>query len=230
MNFLEAFRFWLRPKTPQGEAPLTTKALVGLVALLLVSIAVRLGMLEFLEGLKADQGVFQEPGEVESLSPLMFVLFGILLMPILEELLFRGALLRPWASIGAAMGVAGYFLYHLVVQPPVLEFRVMAALVAVGVFLMANRYRSGWQPRLDQWYRRGFPAWFYLSAFMFGLVHLSNFSWETDAWWWLPLFVSPHMVSGMVYGYAAVRYGVRVSIGMHMLNNAIGYGLFLVGY
>lgn len=76
---------------------------------------------------------------------------------------------------------------------------------------------------------REFPFIFYLTALVFGLVHISNFGLEPDKWFMAPLLVLPQLILACYLGYVRVRNNLGYSIYIHALNNAIPMLLFSLG-
>jgi hypothetical protein len=67
-----------------------------------------------------------------------------------------------------------------------------------------------------------FRAVFYLSAVLFGLIHLVHFrSINAAVVLAAPLLVLPHIAAGLTYGYARVKYGIIAAVLLHAFSNAL---------
>jgi len=71
-----------------------------------------------------------------------------------------------------------------------------------------------------------FPFVFYLTVFIFALLHISNFTLEKGMWYTAPLMVLPQFILGLYLGYIRVRNNIGYSIFIHAFNNAIPILIF----
>jgi membrane protease YdiL (CAAX protease family) len=83
------------------------------------------------------------------------------------------------------------------------------------------------------WFFRGslfFKWYFYGTALVFGLVHLSNFPNLSEIWYLFPLLICPQLCLGLFLGYVRVRFGLAWAILFHAAYNGIlaGPALLLV--
>ncbi|HCY02168.1 MAG TPA: hypothetical protein DHU71_04190, partial [Erythrobacter sp.] len=115
--------------------------------------------------------------------------------------------LAAMAFFGAALATAG-----------------LVALAAGTLVALAIVYRLRHRNTIG-WFRRLFPALFWLSTLGFSLVHLTNFPADQLATA-LPL-VLPQFVTGTILGYARVHYGLWASVLLHMLHNGAIIALVL---
>ena len=95
--------------------------------------------------------------------------------------------------------------------------------MAVGIAFVAGwvpyAIRLHRSPRFERTFDRCFPAAFYLSAAGFAALHAFNFGADEPSFA-LALLVLPQFVSGLIYGYARMRYGMWANVGLHSANNA----------
>tara|TARA_R110000868_G_scaffold4211_13_gene26665 strand:+ start:69703 stop:70260 length:558 start_codon:yes stop_codon:yes gene_type:complete len=68
---------------------------------------------------------------------------------------------------------------------------------------------------------RFFKYLFYLSALLFGAVHLSNFESFTGFLWLAPVLVAPQVFAGFFLGFTRVKLGLGWSILLHASHNGI---------
>lgn len=145
----------------------------------------------------------------------------VIAAPLLEELFFRGWLSgRPGAvasvlALFAGLMVAGS-LIGSEADPSHQAFAGLLAIVALIAGLVLA-VMLGRRPTM-RWFQRLFPLFFWLSTVSFALVHLLNYA-EGALAVLLPL-VLPQFISGSIFGYARVRYGLWSSILLHVLHNA----------
>nr|WP_137677359.1 CPBP family glutamic-type intramembrane protease [Parerythrobacter lutipelagi] len=145
----------------------------------------------------------------------LIIIAVVLVAPIIEEIAFRGWLSgRPAAVLSLVVlgaGVAGLVLAGEAnpLAGSGLFFVSLLGAVLVAVLL---RKQLPWG-----WFSRAFPLFFWISTLAFALVHLSNYT-EGSLATLLP-FVIPQFISGSIFGYARVRYGLWSSILLHIAHN-----------
>jgi len=125
---------------------------------------------------------------------------GILLIPMLEELIFRSYL---------------RFEANYLLQPMLLLLGFVTDREA-----LTQSVRQGW----DYWY----PVIFFASAVIFGLVHITNYSLTPEVLLWTPVLVLPQVVAGLFMGYLRVRFGFIWGFFLHALHNFAFLGIPLL--
>lgn len=148
----------------------------------------------------------------------------VLAAPVIEEAVFRGWLAgRP----RALWLMGGLVVLALVVT--LLEDGSRLRLGLVGVTLLAMPL--GWfllrRRAAPGWFVSAFPAVFWLTALVFGLVHLSNY--PSPGVLALPL-VLPQVWAGLVFGYTRMRLGLAAAMLAHAGANALAIAPTLMGF
>ncbi len=158
---------------------------------------------------------------LERLSPLMLFLTVAVAAPLVEEGIFRLFLrfhtLTLFASLlGAALffipRTSGVFLWVLS------GFFVFVFLGLVGLYTQPEQAIK----TLNKFWSQYFWILFYLSVFLFGFAHLSNYS--LPAWklaLLAPILVLPQTLLGFILGYLRVRFGFLYAVLLHMIHNAL---------
>lgn len=139
----------------------------------------------------------------------------VLVAPVAEEVLFRGWLSgRPRALwlIGCALALVGAIML-LPLEGMGRGAVALAILLAMplGWFLLMKRQTPGWFVRV-------FPALFWVTALVFGLVHLSNYPQLTPLA--LPLIL-PQIWAGLIFGFLRMRVGLVAGMMTHGAANLI---------
>lgn len=62
---------------------------------------------------------------------------------------------------------------------------------------------------------------FYISAILFGVIHISNFEFNPQVLLLAPLLVAPQIVIGVFLGYIRVKLGLLWSILLHAAYNTV---------
>lgn len=125
------------------------------------------------------------------------LVLGVLLMPLLEEFIFR--------------------LYLRYQYNPWFRFRELV----VRMDHQNEEDRIEPIARLKARYQKIYPYLFYFSAILFGLVHLFNFKINLTYILLAPVLVGPQIMAGLIAGYLRVQYNVWIGYLYHAFSNAI---------
>lgn len=143
-------------------------------------------------------------------------LHAIVWAPLIEELVFRYALRRPWLGLALLPPAV-----VVMVNGPAWWTGCLLALVlavlwwprqAHAVPARAWRYLRG--------YRRVYPCVFHLSALAFACMHWINFDLGALSWWLMPVLVLPQWLAGLVLGWIRSRAGIGAAVVLHGIYNA----------
>ena len=218
------FLRFLRDPAARMPAGFSRATLAGTGRLYLLDLAL-MAALMMLALLVVGLGVEIPENSLAELEFTPLILVGIVIAaPVLEELAFRLWLSgRPGQLLcGVALALAFFGLPVLVGVNPALPI-ITGGLVVIALggwlFLRKHGPVAGWPS--------AFPAAFYASAVIFGLVHVFNYP-GSDWWTVLPL-VLPQTLAGLIFGYARVSYGMWSAILLHMLHNGTAMLLVLTG-
>jgi len=223
--WLEWARFVHAPRLPVERVRFGWRAVGEIGWLLLLDVLVAgLTWLAKQTGLKTPEfEVLTKQG------PAVTLLVGALVLPLFEETVFRGWLVgqrRHLVIVGVIVGV---------VASLVAAERLFSGLAFIGAVAGATMLwvvLGWWLARraggaVPAWFERRF-AWFYFgSALLFGLAHMSNY--PLDRPWLLLPFVLPQAFAGLLFGFARVRHGMWANVALHASSNALFLGLSLSG-
>ncbi|MBC7413627.1 MAG: CPBP family intramembrane metalloprotease [Herminiimonas sp.] len=155
------------------------------------------------------------------------ILWGLVVAPILEELVFRAGLRNA--------------RYCLFAGPPLMlmfcraEWQVLLGLTAVIILIAAGsawydgqkdkRGLTGYRFARARRFLGLYPWIFWLFTISFALVHASNFV-SSDRMGLIPFFaVSSQLVAGVGFGYLRLRDGLKSAIALHFANNLVALTL-----
>lgn len=156
-------------------------------------------------------------------SPWLILFWGVVMAPIVEEIIFRLPL-RPVAlSLSIPISLVMIYLLGLFSVNPAIPSVVGLMLLGFNVYLALRRLKV---PRLQQLYTRFPRPIFYLSAILFGAIHIGNY--DSRVWILMPLLVLPQCVAGLFLGFVRVRYGFGWAIFAHALHNGCVMAPFLI--
>jgi len=179
-------------------------------------------------------------------SGLLFLFLVAIVAPIVEELIFRFPLryMRGTLFLGVIFfTVLGYLvvagtltdsLSHLlieksmtgVVEEQIQDPHVLATFIALCIFILGLiiittiSFSQKFLDYIASFMRSSFPYIFYLTAVLFGYVHIMNFSGEME-WYWIPLLTLPQFSMGLTLGYGRLRFGFLACMLLHSINNLI---------
>lgn len=223
------FAFVRRPDASGISASLKNKMLILAVIL---ALDILLGFGANLIGTSIETLIPMENehvrGEDEEMIRFMQTM-GVLVIPFLEELGFRLWLApnpfflfisfslvtiqfapAPFAGLLTASG--------LTEAAPAVKLGFYLALGALITLFFWVRDRQG--HRYADFFRRHVAAYYYISAVVFGFVHLTNYS-SVSAWWFAPILILPQLIGGFLFGYARIRLGFWYAVLAHTLTNLL---------
>jgi membrane protease YdiL (CAAX protease family) len=218
-----AYRTFIRrPVLPPKASGICPDALVATLRLFALDMLL-MGAIILLAILAIAAGFVPPGNAVADLQwDMQTILLVVLAAPLMEEVAFRSwlsgrpghvlalALLGGGAIAAAMLGVTrtGNAASHGV------ALAMGAALILALAALVLLRAR----PALG-WFRRIFPGLYWLSTLAFALVHLANYT-EGSLAILLPLVI-PQFISGSIFGYARVHFGLWSAVLLHMLHNGM---------
>ncbi|MFD2513027.1 hypothetical protein ACFSRY_04060 [Pontibacter locisalis] len=151
-----------------------------------------------------------------------FLLVGVILLPLLEEYVFRYGLRFKKRYLvfffTAILLLVAAFAYSVL---PL--WWALAAMVALGTLLALLLLNSSAivSRFLKQSWARIYKVVFYTMALLFGLVHLTNFEYSLAILILAPVLVAPQIVAGLLFGYMRVKHGFFWGYFLHAGHNAI---------
>ncbi len=236
MHLSDVVHFIARPHPIARRAPVDAIGLAHLLSLFGVTIIgvivlMRLIWPIILSGTGGEMPTNANDSLLEA-NPARLVLIGIVIAPLIEELLFRSWLGgRVAAIIGLPLLASALAVLSLLgtgISPA-----SGLALTFVLLFLslaVVKRARDLDPPSFHFARAQLFPIIFWGSALLFALLHLSNFT-EGMTTPLLVLAVLPQGLVGLILGYVRLRFGLGSAIGFHGAYNAffISLGLLTQG-
>jgi len=189
-------------KTPEDKADLIqtrSEKAKKLITLLMIDLPVMVVLILVLSGFEA-LGIFELETAKFNLYFLtiptwpLLILF-VFLIPFVEELIFR--------------------LYLRYKYNYLLRFLVFATSIGgkekhEKVRTWANRFWTG-----------KYKVIFYMTAILFGLIHITNYEISIMVLLFMPIIVIPQIVVGLLIGYLRVRHGLFAGFLLHATHNAI---------
>lgn len=184
-----------RPDTNQSGKEQAKK----LISILIIDLLVA-SCLVFIISLLEDLGYIstQDHKLLEMLKEMpiwLFLLQGVIIAPILEELIFRGYLRYK----------NNYLL------------RFLIFLVAIT----GERNRRKTEVFVKKKWNKYYKIVLYFSALLFAYIHISNYENSSEFILFIPLLVTPQFIMGLLLAYLRTRHNVKLGILLHATHNAI---------
>lgn len=186
--------------------------------------------ISFLANLLISNMPFQSDLEVDlsQFSPLKLILFAGLLIPLLEEIIFRLPLI--WSKINIRISLItalcifgiGLISYH------------NSVLSTLYIVLFVSVVFSMWIPGVMSWleqiWKQHFVWLFYSLTLLFALYHLSNYSpFSIKLLLVAPILISSQVISSLFLGYIRINFGFVWAIGYHIVWNSMLISVTLIG-
>lgn len=159
------------------------------------------GILSLLENIDAvKNGIVHKADNFDSIVLIVAALF---FAPIIEEFIFR------------------YFLVYKRFNP-------------LRIFIknkpnFSNEFAYTEEKSIDEQWNLILPYAFYTSAILFGLLHLTNYEFNTVVLLLSPLLIMVQLNLGLLAGYLRVRINFGSAVLLHIIHNAIFVSVTLLG-
>lgn len=192
---------------------------------------------------------------IKNTSKLKLFFLAVILAPLIEEFVFRFHLrYRPLMLVfcticGLALvgygifsilgieNIFGSFDFENLETQQALDFSTfnMTGIMTIGLLTMIGFLiiilvlsQKKWMDGFGEWTKNNYFLIFYLSAFIFGIAHVSNWK-DSDVHFLLaPLMVLPQLLLALYLGYIRVKNDIWSSIFVHGFNNLIPVAMIIV--
>lgn len=166
-------------------------------------------------------GFLPEPIEQDiSLAEELFT--GLVLAPVLEELLFRGWLTGRIAALRFAlygMAAMACFLGSFYAEPDLAEIVGLAGVAIAFAGLVHWSYTRHRDTAVPAWFILHFHWFAWGSTLLFGLLHIGNYEPVTHPLG--VLVVLPQTIGGLLLAYTRTRLGLGAAMAHHAAFNAV---------
>lgn len=161
----------------------------------------------------------------EMMSPLNFMLYALIIGPILEETTLRLSLVfKPiYLSISILLlsyiliSRLGYGVGHLDIEEHLWVRIIASVLIAVFTYFISKRYSANFSRFWDANFR-----WiYYFSIIAFALLHLDFAELTLSKFLFFPLLTFPQLLSAIMSGYIRIKYGFIYACLFHGMNNIL---------
>ena len=101
------------------------------------------------------------------------------------------------------------------------RYNYLGRLIILLASVAGKQNKSRIETYLTNFWASRFKGIFYLSAIIFGFVHLANFEYSIPLLLLSPILVAPQFIGGLFFGYLRVKYTLALGYFMHAIHNAI---------
>ncbi|WP_299411607.1 CPBP family glutamic-type intramembrane protease [Acaryochloris sp. IP29b_bin.148] len=224
LRFLQRPRYTIKVPTQQAAIASGSTAIADLLRLYSLKVIIMLPLMVLQFWVKArlsDVGAIQADSETISLNA--FFWYGVVLAPVLEEIMFRLPLRYSPLNLALTFCVWSLFI-TLTVNLPLPPSQIFVLLVVGSLLLRLGLKKSIHPKAAHRLYQQWFPVLFYGSVLLFGLAHLTNYNFTTvidQAWTLTPLLVLTQIEGGIFLAFIRLQYGFWWAIFAHSFHNAI---------
>lgn len=205
---LKNFISFLKNPTDQKGAELTfLERLKNVLAFIILEMPVLLLLIGIISGLEKLEWIDTENHSIQEMMktipiPLFFIL-AVFIIPLFEELIFR-LYLR--------------YQYNSVIQ-------IILGFASFG----GTAARQKTNDKLQTIWTKYYATVFFISALLFGFIHIFNFEITVNVLLLSPLLVAPQIMMGLITGFLRVKQGFLAGYMMHAIHNAIFIGISILG-
>lgn len=231
--FIEVVKFVIKPTLTCKRTSEHSERIVNTFILFIINVLLGITsicIVQFFIGIESENvGIARLH---DYYSPLVFVFIMAVVLPLLEETIFRSSLRFKPVNFAFSVGVLTYYLmtdlifhtYYTDIENQ-LALRVMVAIGIGGLaFLVSNKYSI----TLAEFWARHSRLILYSSIISFGLVHILNYDLSLKVVLLAPLITLPQLLSGSVFGFIRTKYGFAYGFLAHSLGNLFASVMILV--
>ncbi len=145
------------------------------------------------------------------------IFFIIILIPVIEELLFRSILVCKRRNISLFLTALVYILSSLFFSNFLSRILLSSLL---GLFFYSQKFSL---PKLKYIiYVKYHKVLIFLSIFSFAFLHLFNYEFITSKQLYvIPLLLIPKLYAGVILSFVCIRFGLVYSILFHIIHNGL---------
>jgi len=222
----ELWNYIKQPKLILETQPINTSSLQAVLTLFLVAYGLSTICLFTINNyIRANYEVSRsEIVNTEEQGLWMLFLVVVIVYPVVEEFVFRYYLknkkVLTLIFISLTVALTGYWLAkQFSYSSSWLQGIIFATSIMGPVLLLVATYvQLRQKDRLHETYRKYFFIPFYISVVAFASLHASNFTVVGHPFLQLPLLI-PFVISGLILGFARMRYGMWANILLHVSFN-----------
>lgn len=153
------------------------------------------------------------------------LLIGCILIPLLEESVFRLPLRFKPLYLAIAIGIVSWVIIGqvnlLYGDSESIIYRVLCFLTAIPFGLLTFYFAKKHSEYLGIFWQNNFRFIFYASILLFGLSHVANLNISSKNIYYMRIIILPWFIGGYITGFIRIKYGFIIGVVYHGLFNLI---------
>jgi len=223
--------FLIHPTPEKESSNFITKLTRFLVVLGInvAAVAIAVGIQYGLKNLGLiDVDIIPVIGKTNFFELLALLLSMIFIIPVIEEFAFRLHLVPQKRNINISVIILIVYLTAQLAYTSKSSFAIsiigsLGGLLLFGYFVFYNKINDG----IKEVWKNKFRTVFYITALIFGSIHMMNHKLSVTNLIFAPIIVAPQIILGLNAGYLRVKSGFRWGLLLHIVHNFLFIGLFL---
>ncbi|EZH74085.1 hypothetical protein ATO12_14515 [Aquimarina atlantica] len=233
--FKELIGFIKKPKYENNLEKSVTLKIYDTIGLYFLKFMLLIPVILFF-ALVYDPENVQKANMLERFSPLVLLVVGGIILPLIEEVAFRLSLKFKPIYIALSSSVFSYYaLTKIVFQTKIsaidesFMIRVVIA-IALGLLLYPVVNSTSIKERLANFWRTHFRSIYYISCVCFAWIHITKYELNLTNILLLPILTLPQLMSALIYGYIRTSFGFKYPLFFHMSSNLLAISLSLLPF
>jgi len=228
--FKETLNFIKNPKNEKNRTKSIKLKIYDTIGLLILKMIFLVPVILFFAVVYDPENI-QKDNMSERFTPIMLLLVGVVILPFLEEVLFRLSLKFKPIYLALTSSVFCYYILTKLVFHTKLsavdESFLMRVVISISLGLVSYPIINikSFKKTLSKFWAQHFRSIYYISCLVFAWMHYSKYELNWTNTLLLPILTLPQLMSAIIYGYIRVSYGFQYPLLLHMSNNLIGFSM-----
>ncbi len=228
--FKEIFNFVKNPNNNRNLTKSTKQKIYDTIGLLVIKMLFLIPVIIFFAAIYDPENI-QEGNMSERFTPIVLLLVGVVILPFLEEALFRLSLKFKTSYLALTSSVFCYYvltklIFHTKFSAIDESFLIRVVIsVSLGIVLYPILNIKSLKNTLGEFWTQHFRSIYYVSCLVFAWMHYSKYDLNWTNVLLLPILTLPQLMSAIIYGYIRVSYGFQYPLLLHMSNNLLGFSM-----
>lgn len=228
--FKEILNFIKNPTNEKNRTKSTKQKIYDTIGLLILKMLFMIPVVLFFAVVYDPENI-QKGNMSERFTPIVLLLVGVVILPFLEEALFRLSLIFKPIYLALASSVFFYYIltklvfYTKISSVDESFFIRVAVSTSLGIVLYFIFNIKSIKNELIIFWSNNFRGIYYIACLVFAWLHYSKYELNWTNTLLLPILTLPQLMSAIIYGYIRVSFGFRYPLLLHMSNNLIGFSV-----
>jgi membrane protease YdiL (CAAX protease family) len=228
--FKEIINFIKNPNNKRNLTKSTKQKIYDTIGLLFLKMLFLIPVVLFFAVVYDPENI-QDGNMSERFTPIVLLLVGVVILPFLEEALFRLSLKFKPIYLALTSSVFCYYIltklvFHTKFSAVDESFLIRVLIsVSLGIILYPIINIKSFKNTLSEFWTQHFRSIYYISCLVFAWMHYSKYELNWTNVLLLPILTLPQLMSAIIYGYIRVSYGFQYPLLLHMSNNLIGFSV-----